>query len=391
MINASYTNKSSPGKIISYSYDGKGICLFGGKEVKSLIDILELKGSYSYNGSFVLDGNDFLDINNANRDRYPVTNIVSLDMNFNVLRSQAPLDMELKTNRVAPYIKKYLSENDVNPQLRLNFTRLIEVIYSELCAKPMYVFIDLSRTRKDFSYVVVDIVSKILKTYPIYIYAPTLFDNKEDDLSFTNEMEEILHPKQIEEESKEEAFKESAMASFMRDLEGKEEEEETPQVEVKEKKPAKAEIKSEPKAKKDRGELYNFCFSLAFALLSSIATILPFAFKQKNGLLNVAYFILAIVVSVIGASSIVSLNRERKDKYLFKNKYLALSVVCASALYIITGIVALIVYKKNQSDQSIFIILFEILCFSYPILMSLYVFFLDKFVLKLKKRYSSNN
>ena len=113
MIKASYHSNLQADKTISFNDESEGFSLVNGRLVRSVLDILELKGFNAYTGSFNVNGDDLLDVTNANRDRSPVSVIASSSLTFQVSRSQVPLGVAAKTDKMDAATKKYIEEKNI--------------------------------------------------------------------------------------------------------------------------------------------------------------------------------------------------------------------------------------------------------------------------------------
>ena len=113
MIQASYHSNLQPDRVIAFKDENEGFVLVNGRLVRSVLDILELKGFNAYAGSFNVNGNDLLDVTNANRDRSPVSVIAASSLTFQVTRSQVPLGVVAKTDKIDSATKKYIEEKAI--------------------------------------------------------------------------------------------------------------------------------------------------------------------------------------------------------------------------------------------------------------------------------------
>jgi hypothetical protein len=104
-------------------------------------------------------------------------------LTFQVSRSQVPLGVVAKTDKIDAATKKYIEEKNIpligssispifsNPSMP-NFVLIL----------PMWFLI--SRADKPFAIYVVDLIDKVLGKYRIYAYAPQLFDKPTEDVTF---------------------------------------------------------------------------------------------------------------------------------------------------------------------------------------------------------------
>src|SRR5574344_361575 len=394
MIKANYHSNLQADKTISFNDESEGFVLVQGRLVRSVLDILELKGFNTYTGSFNVNGDDLLDVTNANRDRSPVSVIASSSLTFQVSRSQVPLGVAAKTDKIDAATKKYIEEKNIPFDWRLNFTHLFQSIYAELCAHPFYVVLDLSRADKPFATYVVDLIDKVLGKYRIYGYAPQLFDKPNEDVGFYNSIKDVLSPKPAlsKPANETEAERTRAMAAFIDDLAGVHHE------------PEGGETVGQPPAsvspeaqepKKEGGfhfdlkktDLYNFIFSCIFLVLAVVISFLYFTFTGANS--NIFFIICLIMAILFTSMSIVpirTLNHDNKGKHLKDSKYLFLSTIIFPIGCTLVGaalvVVGLLSSKFTTAWNPLFYGLFAGVFFVYSVVLLLYIYFTNKVFLK---------
>ena len=222
MIQVSYHSLNAPSGVIHYETNNEGLCLVSGTEARSFLDVLELKGSVEYAGSFRIFESDLLDINNANRDRYPVSVIRAQDQNYLVQRSQVPLGGTLDTTKIDRLVETYLEDHDLKANETPNFRNLFRSVYCELLANAKYIVLELLGNDKDFSFAVLDFASKIFPTKSIFLYAPLLTPADTRTIALTFHFEEILNPIDHHPNREQERQKTEIQMTFIRDLRGKE-------------------------------------------------------------------------------------------------------------------------------------------------------------------------
>ena len=221
MIQVSYYSVSAPSGEIRYESSGEGLCLVSGVESRSFLDILELKGSYEYAGMFRVFESDLLDINNANRDRYPVSVIRAQDSSFLLQRSQVPLGGSLDTTKIDKLVDAYLNDHDIKANQSPNFLRLFQAVYCELSANAKYVVLELLGEDKDFSFAVLDLASKIFADKSIFLYAPLLTPNETRTIVLSYQFDSILNPIEDQASLEKERERTAIQMTFIRDLRGK--------------------------------------------------------------------------------------------------------------------------------------------------------------------------
>ena len=113
MIKAAYHYKSSPLKGAEFETSKNGLLLFDGVGAQALFDLLALKGEDILDGFCSVDDEDLLDLNNANRDRLPVSVISSSNYSFSVLRSQIPFGASADTSEVDAVCKKFMEKEHI--------------------------------------------------------------------------------------------------------------------------------------------------------------------------------------------------------------------------------------------------------------------------------------
>ncbi|MBO4540451.1 MAG: hypothetical protein J5736_00530 [Bacilli bacterium] len=222
MVKVAYYSLNAPSGEIRYESNGEGLCLVSGTEARSFLDVLELKGSLEYAGMFRVFESDLLDINNANRDRYPVSVIRAQDQNFLVQRSQVPLGGSLDTSKIDKLVESYLNDRDLKANETPNFRNLFRSIYCELVANTKYIVLELLGNDKDFSFCVLDFAAKTFPTRSIFLYAPLLTPEDTRTIALTFHFEEILNPVEHNPNQERERRKTEIQMTFIRDLRGRE-------------------------------------------------------------------------------------------------------------------------------------------------------------------------
>ncbi len=384
MINVSYYSVSAPSGEIRYSSEGEGLCLVSGVEARSFLDILELKGSLEYAGSFRIFDSDLLDINNANRDRYPVSVIRSGDQSFLVQRSQVPLGGTLETTKVDKLVEQYLGEHDLKANQTPNFRHLFQSIYCELCAETKYIVLELIGEDKDFSFAVLDLAAKIFKEKAVFLYAPLLTPNESRTLVLTYDFKSILNP--VEDETYLERQKErtAIQMTFISDLRGKENEFATS------KKRRTLGFKdfeidsSSADADAPRGlfsfgkstDLVNVILAGAFLLVGGIISIISLL-SQESGLFIVLFLLSA---AALGMSflpfSILNWHRGKRRLIAFKEQIWAITFCCGLSL--LWAILTLTIGFLKEFEPWYVFLLFELLFVLYPGLLALSMFIWHK-------------
>ena len=395
MIKASYHSNLQAAKTISFNDESEGFALVNGRLVRSVLDILELKGFNAYTGSFNVNGDDLLDVTNANRDRSPVSVIASSSLTFQVSRSQVPLGVVAKTDKIDAATKKYIEEKNIPFDWRLNFTHLFQSIYAELCAHPFYVVLDLSRADKPFAIYVVDLIDKVLGKYRIYAYAPQLFDKPTEDIVFYSSIKDVLSPKPAlsKPANEAEAERTQAMAAFIDDLAGVRHEPEASSSSTDQ--PAEASQNSEENPKPQGGihfdlkktDLYNFIFSCIFLILAVVISFLYFTFTGTNSnIFFIICFIMALLFTIMSIVPIRTLNHDNKGKHLRDSKYLFLGTIIFPIGCTLVGIalvvVGLLSSKFTTAWNPLFYGLFAGVFFVYSVVLLLYIYFTNKVFLK---------
>jgi hypothetical protein len=423
MIQASYHSNLQPDRVIAFKDDNEGFVLVNGRLVRSVLDILELKGFNAYAGSFNVDGNDLLDVTNANRDRSPVSVIAASSLTFQVTRSQVPLGVVAKTDKIDAATKKYIEEKAIPHDWQLNFIHLFQSLYAELCAHPSYVVLDLARTDKQFAIDVVDLVDKVLGKYRIYGYAPQLFEKPMEDVTFYGDIKDVLSPKPAlsRPANEHEMLRTQAMASFIDDLAGAqpedrqeavatEQSEETPKSshhdrhENSQPLSQNSSTNGEESSKESGGffhfdpkktDMYNFIFSCIFLILAMVISFLYFTFTGTNSnLFFIICLIMSLLFTIMSIVPIRTLNKDNNGKHIRDSKYLFLSmVIFPSGCTLVGGALVAVGYLSSHFTKAwnhLYFWLFACVFFVYSVVLLLYLYFTNKVFLKDDKNEQEN-
>lgn len=410
MIKASYHSNLQADKTISFQTETDGFLLINGRQARSFFDIIALKGFNTYSGSFIVNGNDLLDVTNANRDRSPVSVIACGTLTFQVSRSQVPLGVVAKTDKIDAATKRFIDEKNIPHDWQLNFTHLFQAVYAELCAHPFYVVLDLSRAEKVFVTYVVDLIDKVLGKYRIYAYAPQLFSFPSEDITIYNDIKEVLNPKANDQKplNHEQAARTQAILSFMDDLSGVTR---TPppapeKPRVLDRTKIDENVHSEPapnsyiptsvtsspsEEKPDSGifrfdpkktDMYNFVFASIFVLLAIVISFLFFTFSGSST--NIFFgicFVMALVFSIMSIIPIRTINKDNSGKRIRDSRYLFLSTVLFPLSYLVAA-GAMIGVGMSLAWNPLFFWLFGSLFIVFALILSLYVYFTNKVFLR---------
>jgi hypothetical protein len=423
MIQASYHSNLQPDRIIAFKDENEGFVLINGRLVRSVLDILELKGFNAYAGSFNVDGNDLLDVTNANRDRSPVSVIAASSLTFQVTRSQVPLGVVAKTDKIDAATKKYIEEKAIPHDWQLNFIHLFQSLYAELCAHPSYVVLDLARTDKQFAIYVVDLVDKVLGKYRIYGYAPQLFEKAMEDVTFYGDIKDVLSPKPAlsKPANEHEMLRTQAMASFIDELAGVQPEDRqdvvaTEQTEKRQKSAhhdrhenngpvsQNSQVSEDENSKENGGffhfdpkktDMYNFIFSCIFLILAMVISFLYFTFTGTNSdLFFIICLIMSLLFTIMSIVPIRTLNKDNNGKHIRDSKYLFLSmVVFPSGCTLVGAALVAVGYLSSHFTKPwnhLYFWLFACVFFVYSIVLLLYLYFTNKVFLKDDKNEQEN-
>ncbi|MCQ2741759.1 MAG: hypothetical protein MJ239_00425 [Bacilli bacterium] len=391
MIKATYSSNSKPEKMINVNCPFDHLCLINGKEALSCLEIMELKGFFSYTGTFSIEGNDLLDATNLKRDRTAVSVITASSSSCVVTRSQIPFGSTPKTEKIDEPIRKYINLKGVPTQWQSSFFMTVQSVYIELCAHPLYVVLDLARADKKFALFIIDILGKVLHTYRIYVYAPQVFPYPSEDIVFYDDINSIVNPSApriVEHPQPQNGVREMVMARFFDDLSGKSvdrEEERRPQkIETRQEKPSipveetarpapevTEEEKEEsfdenqiPTSDEESGsifrfdpkktDVYNFVFGLVFFVLSIVISFVFFSFKNANADRITTFFWICLAMCLaFFAMSIVpiaSLIQDNKGQRFRDSKFLIIAICGFPVAAVAAAIVLLILGNTQNSD-----------------------------------------
>ena len=221
MIKAAYHYKSSPLKGAEFETSKNGLLLFDGVGAQALFDLLALKGEDILDGFCSVDDEDLLDLNNANRDRLPVSVISSSNYSFSVFRSQIPFGASADTSEVDAVCKKFMEKEHIPSAWSINFLHLFDAIFNELCARPKYVLLHLGGADKDFANAVVAFLYKAFRNFPIFVYAHGLTMEMHEEIKLYEDIDALLHPETMTTYFDEEkAEKDLTQTAFLNDLLG---------------------------------------------------------------------------------------------------------------------------------------------------------------------------
>ena len=376
MISASFYAKRNPQSKIAFDNDESGLLLLGGTNARTVIDLLELKGQDEYIGYFRVNGADYLNIANPNRDRYPISVVVATSLAFNVLRSQVPLGGVIDDSPARENALRYLTGSELPKEMHLNFLHLIEGVYSELCAKPNYLVLDLSGADTIFAKTAVDLLSKILKTYPIYCYAPQLFAVQPEGVSFISNIHTFLkpEPQAVEREEVKPDFRDTANTMFLTDLFGQGYREA-----VKE-----ALKEEEVEAKTVSKTILWLVASCLTMLLAVVSAILYYGIWKNGELIPFAIHYTITFLCLVGSGiSGAFLFQHRARKRFWDNGHLRLQIVITDTLAIIAfAVIFVVMILRGIRDDLFTSIVFLVTFALEPIILTLYFLFENKILIK---------
>lgn len=396
MIKASFTSNLNHGKRIEFECHHDRLCLFNGREALSVLDVMSIKNLSAYSGSFVVDGNDLLDVTNIKRDRTPASVISASSTSCVVTRSQVPFGSTPKTEKIDERINKYINLKGVPTQYQSSFFLTVQSVYVELCAHPAYVVLDMHRADKAFATMVVDLLNKVLSAYRVYVHAPQLFPYPTEDIVFYEDIASVLTPaapKAPETPKPQVSVRELAMAYFFDDLVGNHptirpsapQEKETikrvepapapspvhlseihreePKPVVKHEEPVKtharndipteeaSEEKSFFRFDPSKTDVYNFIFSVVFFALAVVITFVFFSFKteDENRIKTFFWICLAMctVFNIMSVVPIASLITDNKGPRIRDSKFLVVSMILFPFLALVSGIVVFSIGSKT--------------------------------------------
>lgn len=316
MIEANFLSNNNPSEKITLSYHGKGLSFLMGDQAKYLLDVLKQKNLDQYSGSVIFEstsGKEEL-LCRLPEDGKPKISIIEVnDFNVVVTRSLVTDRESIDSYDADVASEKYLSIYDVDEELNTNFKQVFRNVYEELSAKGWYVVIDLSGTRRTFAYAIVDLLGKIMKTYPIFVYAPSLFGNMGKRITVTQDPEKLLRPETPDVSESGNLTRSLAMTSVLETLD-----------------------LEEPKANQnpfqwDKEKI--LILTATFLSILALAMVITlFCFDALAGLFIFCIFA-ETVLEGLPSGILIYINSMKKQKHIYQNKFFTASLIITTICF----------------------------------------------------------
>ena len=335
MIKARYDYKNSPYRTAEFESSSSGLLLFDGLGAQELFNLLSLKGEDDLDGFCVVNEEDLLDINNANRDRLPVSVISISTYSFSIIHTQVPIGGKVDTTEVNDVSGAFLAKERLPEAWSLNFKHLFEAIYKELCAKPHYLLLHLGNADKEFARAVVGLCYKAFKDYPIFIYAHSLTEDVHEEITIFEDIEAVLHPEKplslYEAEQQEKGLVQTA---FLNDLMGT------------------GDFKFDPNddwddsffegGKAPQRARWQMILGIGLEVIAYLPLVAFFVMMKTDFILFFGSLLIYIVLTTASGYFGTRLYKEKRKKHFWKNKML--KIYCFSSLALLAiGFLAILI------------------------------------------------
>lgn len=329
-IKAIYKHRDSDEEMILATRDKAGLTLLSGEYAFSAFKVLSLGSREDYEGQFIVSGYDILeDIGN----HHPP--IIRLDASLPFLEDEC-----FPSNQIDMYVEHFAEESHLSESEFPYFRHLFWGIYEALRERPLYVLVNLSSVDEAYAKAVFDLLGKIMKGYPIIVYAPSLKkSSKPKSLLFLDGYDEASEEEEerkegelsIKEGKKDSSDDYEAMDAFFGELEEKLNEPEEGE-KPKEKDPEALQAKEEKKKR-----FYNPLFSMIFSGFALVTGVIYMGMETST-LFMVAHILLLIAFLVMSFAALESSRKSLSFEEFYKLDGNVAKSLMLSAIIDILGI-----------------------------------------------------